>query len=53
MYNARTNETILLTEEPIEEDYLDNMKKTVRNEFKASSSILNLDYYSYLEDYLK
>lgn len=50
MYNARTNETILLTEEPLEEGYLDNMKKTVRNEFNASASILKYDYYSYLED---
>lgn len=52
-YNARTGETVLLTDEPIEDDYVDMMKKYVKNEFKASSSILTTNYYSYLEEYLK
>lgn len=48
MYNARTKETTLLTEEPLDEDYLSIMQQRVKNEWNASAFVLKYDYYSYL-----
>lgn len=53
MYNARTKETTLLTEETLAEDYLSKMQQKVKNEWNVSASILKNDYYSYLKDYLE
>lgn len=48
MYNSRTKETTLLTEEELPEDYLKTMIQIVRNRFTISKGIIDLDYYSYL-----
>ncbi len=48
MYNAANGETIPLTEEELPEDYIKIMKQIVKNRFKISKGIIDLDYYSYL-----
>ncbi len=50
MYNARTKEVTLLTEEKLPEDYLSTMKQIVKNRFKISESMISLGYYKYLPD---
>ncbi len=48
MYNAANGEVTSLTEEELPEDYIKIMKQVVRNRFKISKGIIDLDYYSYL-----
>lgn len=48
MYNTETGEVTYLTDEPLSEDYVENMIKTVRNKFTVSKNILKLDYYKYV-----
>jgi len=48
MYNAANGKVIYLTEEPLPEDYIKTMKQIVKNRFKISKGIIDLDYYSYL-----
>lgn len=51
MYNTKTKETTLLTDEELPENYVSNMQKTVNNMFKISAAIVENDYYSYIEEY--
>jgi len=48
MYNAATGKVTQLTEEELPEDYVKIMKQVVKNRFKISKGIIDLDYYSYL-----
>ena len=48
MYNAANGKVTYLTEEPLPEDYIKTMKQIVKNRFKISKGIIDLDYYSYL-----
>lgn len=48
MYDAGTGEVTRLTEEELPEDYMKIMKQIVKNRFKISKGIIDLDYYSYL-----
>lgn len=50
MYNAGTGEVTYLTEEELPEDYVKIMKQIVKNRFKISKGIIDLDYYSYLPE---
>lgn len=45
MYNSATGETTLLTQDPLPENYIDNLNKIVKNKFTISKSILEEDYY--------
>jgi phosphoglycerol transferase MdoB-like AlkP superfamily enzyme len=44
-YNSATGETTLLTQDPLPENYIDNVNKIVKNKFTISRSILEEDYY--------
>lgn len=48
MYDAGTGKVTYLTEEELPEDYVKIMKQIVKNRFKISKGIIDLDYYSYL-----
>ena len=48
MYNAATGEVTSLTTEELPEEYLKVMKQVVKNRFKISKGIIDLDYYRYL-----
>lgn len=48
MYNAGTGKVTYLTEEELSEDYVNTMRQIVKNRFKISKGIIDLDYYSYL-----
>lgn len=48
MYYAPTKEVILLTEEPLPENYLATMRQIVNNRFAISKGIIDLGYYKYL-----
>jgi len=48
MYNAGTGKVTCLTEEELSEDYVNTMRQIVKNRFKISKGIIDLDYYSYL-----
>lgn len=48
MYYAPTQKLTLLTEEELPTNYLETMKQIVKNRFKISKKIIDLDYYSYL-----
>lgn len=48
MYNAANGNVTYLTEEELPEDYIKIMKQIVKNRFKISKGIIDLDYYSYL-----
>ena len=50
MYNAANGEVTYLTEEELPEDYIKTMKQIVKNRFKISKGIIDLDYYSYLPE---
>lgn len=51
MYNTKTKETIMLTDEELPEKYVSNMQKVVTNMFKISAAIVENNYYSYIEEY--
>lgn len=44
-YNAKTGEVKSFTGEPISDEYVSEIKKTVSNKFKYSTAILDNDYY--------
>ncbi len=48
MYDAGTGRVTYLTEEELPEDYVKIMRQIVKNRFKVSKGIIDLDYYSYL-----
>jgi len=48
MYNAENGKVTYLTEEDLPDNYLKVMKQVVKNRFKVSKGIIDLDYYSYL-----
>lgn len=48
MYHAATGNVTYLTDEELPEDYVKIMKQVVKNRFKISKGIIDLDYYSYL-----
>lgn len=47
-YNSTTGETVSLTQEPLPENYISNLNKTINNMFTVSKTILKEDYYRYL-----
>lgn len=47
-YNSLNNTYINMTDSPLENDYLFNIKKKVSNNFRISSAILTEDYYKYV-----
>lgn len=51
MYNTKTKETTMLTDEELPEKYVSNMQKVVTNMFKISAAIVENNYYSYIEEY--
>ena len=50
MYNAENGDVTYLTTEELPEDYVKIMKQIVKNRFKISKGIIDLDYYSYLPE---
>ncbi len=52
MYNSKTGEVTMLTQEELPEDYVKTVSAIVRNKFSISSAIITEDYYSYLKKYL-
>lgn len=52
MYNSKTGEVTMLTQEELPEDYVKTVSSIVRNKFSISSAIITEDYYSYLKKYL-
>ncbi len=48
MYNSEKGKAIYLTDEPVSEDYIDNINNVIKNKFTVSTSILENDYYRYL-----
>ncbi len=53
-YNSSTGEVIKLTDDPLPENYIENMTKIVKNKFTVSEKILSKNYYSYVfPDYPK
>jgi phosphoglycerol transferase MdoB-like AlkP superfamily enzyme len=47
-YNSETGKVINLTDEPVSEDYIDNINSIIKNKFTVSKSILENDYYRYV-----
>ena len=48
MYNSKTKEVINLTDEPVTQEYIDNMIAIVKLRFLISENILDLDYYNHI-----
>ena len=48
MFNPETGELIQLTDEPVDEDYVNQINKLVKTKFTYSAKILEYDYYSIL-----
>lgn len=48
MYNSKTKEVINLTENQLEEDYINNINKMISRKFIFSAEILDRDYYSHV-----
>lgn len=48
MYNPETEELIILTDEEVDEDYINNINQIVKLKFNYSAKILEQDYYSIL-----
>lgn len=48
MYDSRNGEVTYLTDEPLPEDYVKTVRQIVKNRFRVSKKIIDLDYYSYL-----
>ncbi|HHV11033.1 MAG TPA: LTA synthase family protein [Clostridiales bacterium] len=48
MYNSENGKAIYLTDEPVSEDYIDNINNMIKNKFTVSQSILENDYYRYV-----
>ena len=48
MYNSKTKEVINLTENQLEEEYINNINKIISRKFIFSAEILDRDYYSYV-----
>lgn len=49
IYNASNGSVTPLTDEPVTQEYLDQLSVTVYNKFVVSEMILNEDYYKYLQ----
>lgn len=49
IYNNETKEAVSRTEEPVNEEYLSQMKTLVQSLFEYSAGILNEDFYRYVE----
>jgi phosphoglycerol transferase MdoB-like AlkP superfamily enzyme len=47
-YNSETGKVINLTDEPVSEDYIDNINSIIKNKFTVSKSILENDYYRHV-----
>ena len=52
MYNSRTGEVTLLTEEELPEGYVESINAQINAKFTASAGILQYDYYRTLEEFL-
>ncbi len=52
IYNAGTGQVTNLTDQPVDETYLDSMKKYVKNQFIISNMLMENDYYRVIEQYL-
>ncbi len=52
-YNSETGEVTVLTEDPLPEDYTENLIREVKNKFSVSKSILKEDYYRILFQEIK
>lgn len=52
IYNAGSGTVTSFTGQPIDEAYLDSMKKYVKNQFTISNMIMESNYYSVIEQYL-
>ena len=48
MYNSETGKVINLTDEPVSDDYINNINSIIKNKFTVSKSILENDYYRHV-----
>lgn len=53
IYVKKTKEVIPRTDEAVTEEYMDRIKKEVKNRYNYSAGILNQDYYKYVQEALK
>lgn len=53
MYDIKSKKVTPLTQEEVTEEYLDQIRKTVRNKLLIADKIIEYDYYSFVEDLRK